>query len=890
MKVKLFKKTMGVILSASMLLSCFMFSTAVSAADAGDSISVDFENWTNDTIGVNADKNRLLIRNQMPDEWQSNQSSMNFGSIEDTGDVNHGKAYKLNEGSGSFNLKVGKTSGQWEIGLDLLTPSDLSNMKLIFYMGHVWGTPGDNVPFNGVMNIANKNSNGNGGDGTDGNVYINTLALEGNKYVPHTYAGTLSPQKWYKIKVFVDLETKLYHVAVFDNNTKIIGRTMMMQKDTDLNIFGVTDWGQSNTLIDNVEFKPYNGHVTEIINESFDNYTQIASTMSADSPALANSYWWSGYWNRGTAISAETTAEISNQFASDPEHTKVLKVGGDDGKSLAYNLSRPITSGKIRISGQVNIPNNAKPMIFAKNAFDGSNHCELLGGENISSIRLLNKVLLSGGTDVWYDLSFVLDMDTKTGSAQVWRDGKKIMNVRNVPIDSLQGQFCGLSFVSWTGTPYYLDNFSIEKVIDRETENDYVIIEDNFENDEEADYTKDSWTGDCTVVQDDAAHGKVIKVGNNVTFAKTLAPTASGKMRFSFDAKAEGNTMLDFQQTDTSNDWSASLGFMADGIITHTFNNSNTSNRLCGYTLGDWVRFENEVDFDKHTITYTVKNMDGAVIGTYKSSSLRDIVDRGDVVGVRNFRVRNWGGADKYVYLDNIKIEYGYDKPTLTARSVSAVDVKDTAIENIADGITPALKEMTLDFKDPSISPATLTDAVSLTAADGTAAEFSGAFNDGKYIMTLGKCLKANTKYTLSVKGTVENSLGFTLGNDFALEFTTGDGVVYAETDGVYNGDTKLTNISGLAANQNLTVKVNTINSMENAVNAVCIVAYYNQNLLLTVQLIPMEIAAGMNSQSTGTITLPDMTDVTSMKVFLWNSPAEAVPYCPVMPLPKAAE
>lgn len=241
---------------------------------------------------------------------------------------------------------------------------------------------------------------------------------------------------------------------------------------------------------------------------------------------------------------------------------------------------------------------------------------------------------------------------------------------------------------------------------------------------------------------------------------------------------------------------------------------------------------------------------------------------------VKSFNLRNWA-ASAYVYLDDVKIEKCVIKPALDSSSVTMTNYKGETVATVANP-EPGITKITLEF-GTAIKEASLEGAVTLKT-DNEDVEFSGSVSGSKYVMLLNG-LKANTSYKLSVSDAVENTKENKMEDGFEFDFKTGEGSTKATLLSVEkSGENATLN----AVNKGDTLKLNAAfdNTKQSEMSIEYIVGYYSGKMLKNVEVITEKAVLSGAGALENEFTIGDMDEITSVKVFMWNSAYGAYPYC----------
>lgn len=240
-------------------------------------------------------------------------------------------------------------------------------------------------------------------------------------------------------------------------------------------------------------------------------------------------------------------------------------------------------------------------------------------------------------------------------------------------------------------------------------------------------------------------------------------------------------------------------------------------------------------------------------------------------------RFRLWNNNNQ-AYIDNFKMTYDVERPKLDESGVTMIDSTDAVVTNYGE-VDSALKTITLDYGTELASAGTVT----LADSEDDTVDFTGKIEGETYVMTLDEILKDKTEYTLMASGAVGTN-----GNaqDMAMEltFTTGQvGSDIVRLGKLTNDSGDITSLSQLSGT--FTVNTTAVNRTDSSKDLTWIVAYYNGDRLVDAQIQTAELSANSALRTQPQFTAPSMTDVTKVKVFLWNTLENMAPYCEALEL-----
>jgi len=812
-------------------------------------------------------------------------------ALETVGDGSYGKSLKLSSGTTQFAIPLGKTSGTYEVKFSI-NPINTENIMIFGFgaaaTGGFVGATDNNGTANTIVTVGRSSS-----------FY---LAKNEESGAPRHSGGTYEVGKWYDITAIIDLDSRLYKTTIKQGDTVLSEKTRIMDTGTNLNYFRFLNWGgKIPCYFDNFSVKATDEEVSKVIVfDDFNDYTTVAYGITANQKNLFNNGWTAGLKTWEDSANGGVLPVLD----SITHDSQVLEFENGT-KGLTYEFPTPIKEGKVKISYKMTGQAGERLGFALKDTiswtdaqqeviYSGSPSApnSLLGSAGVDREKFFDMAV-----DEWYDIENVFDMDKKTVSVRVLKDGETIGLKKDIAITKAS-QLSVITFYGWkTGlndnAGFSIDDFKVELIDDAETTYDYLIEENDFEdvshylNLENISYSFDPRAGASYAIAEDGTN-KVFKLSGNASrIAKTLAGASTGKLRFTYDIKTDGIAVITYTGINSNTAWKnhVLLGYIhSGGLATHTYT-AEESYKFFNYTADSWITMENVIDLDNKTISYKAYDDAGNLLGSATQEGLGWINlsedDGDDVAGLNGFWVRNWGLAGTSVSIDNVKFEYYYGIPSIDESAISMTNISDEEVDLLAETITPGIKTITLDF-GAELTEDSVDGAILLKEKNGTDT-YEGALSGEKYIFTLADGLKEDTTYEITVDGTVATALGYELGESFTYEFKTSSAKCVITADGIYNeaGTTKLTTVSGLLAGGKIYAKANAVNDKAVSETVTFIIAYYNaSNVLVSTDIEAVTVESGYAGEIGNLFTLPDMTDVSKISVFVWNNAVDAVPYC----------
>lgn len=739
-------------------------------------------------------------------------------------------------------------------------------------------------------------------------------------------AGEFKYNKWYDLSVKADFETRLVHMALYEEGATapVAEHRYVMSSSAALGTIMFTN-NNNPFVVETITVTPMSENVTQLANETFDDATIIADwdiNVKGGHKSLMSSFWTVEKGGRDSHIIDKTAADgtkafhfDTTTFAADEAHKTALGFK-QNAQNLQYDLVNPLSSGRVELSyDYYDVNGSAKPLVaITEGDTAGDDYAMLLSSQSNEIYPFWRPgkgyPILGEVSGKWYTVNVVVDLEKDTQDLTVSLGDKQIFKIIDQPLikaDSLvaPSQIDAIRILNWGGTnPFYIDNFKINVLTGEKETVDYITVyEDNFNDAATMDdifargWREPKNTGAAGLVAE--GDNKYVKIEGNADvvggFEKDFAyDKTTGKYRFTFDAKVGAGAKGIYGFIDI-NSWSeiGVLVNLGQTEVGHSNHNVDNGSEVLGKTTpGAWIRVETVVDLSKKEIVYTLKDIEtNAILNTYTNTAFKS-TDNLVMDGARSFKMMSYGGKtaeDNTVYLDNLKIEYGYGKPELSAEYVTMTDYKGAAIEGITN-ITPGVKTIALDFRD-AVTEESVAENISLSGVDKDGktdnVAISGQLSGSKYVIST-PVLMGDATYTLTVGENVANSIGLTLGKEFTYTFTTGKGFCKATADGVYAGAMKCNSVGEIKAAEvtQISVKANAENITRDDEIISVIVAYYSGNMLVKTELKEVTVKSGATDSISESFTLPDMTNVTTVKAFLWNNATDLMPYCGVTVLP----
>lgn len=690
--------------------------------------------------------------------------------------------------------------------------------------------------------------------------------------------------EWYDVSCIVNTKLNNYSVTISKDGTALLRRSALRISQTTERpgMIRFRCWdkaGSPGYLIDDFSATDVTeNHSQVLLSEDFERYTTV--TGGAVYTDLAKS-GWSG----ATEIIEEGT-------------NKYLKLNGD--LNFHFN-SDAAKSGKVRVKASMKFDEGA---IVLGGELLGEGQPESLLGFQACYERIVTNVSGTGDEDKklvgtlnagqWYDFCYIVDYETQTYNVGVSTNGTAIAQIRDIPAHIMGSQTAFLTglktlrFRTWaakTGTGY-LDNVSIE-VIQAEEDSDRTIVYDDFSNLTDDNYVGYEWRGNDGTNRpsyevSDESHGKSLVLstikGSTVSGLYKKLRLTKGQYKVSMAVKPMGANMIASINTIAGKE--GGFFFISGNKLYHSALGAIETYYLCDIDASAWTKIEGIINIGKKKITYTIRDENDVIIKKATFDYFRQLSDPSLKIDatIKEIGLRNWSATTE-VYVDDFKVAYYPDTPTLTETDIQFTDYADNILSEMVTGVTPLVKSISLNF-GCVLDESSLEDAVSLT--DGVSfVEYTASISDSIYIMEISKALKANTAYTLRVDPKVASAEGAHLGSVFTLNFTTGSNATVIQLKNLTVSGTAVSKLSEIKAGDVLQVNTDFANCSGSAITLAYSIAYYNEDRLVGVETKTAEnIADGTISLAPAAFTVGDLTDVTEINVFLWDNTKDLKAFC----------
>lgn len=497
----------------------------------------------------------------------------------------------------------------------------------------------------------------------------------------------------------------------------------------------------------------------------------------------------------------------------------------------------------------------------------------------------------------WVDVTAVFDTANSIMSTKIEQNG---VELANFPVRGVHGLYTdqGLRWVRLRAINGAAQIDDIKLVCGGSVANGATVMVDEDFGDFSTDSTqnrKNGWIDDMKASNTPANYSVYDEDGNRmllldadketITYS-TVSCIDRGDVTIDFDLKLDGdnpNFLVDLANSSTENseNFTGTTAIRTNGFAGNVAlqYHGGGGPQLANFNKGEWYHYTITVHPKKSVYDVKMYENDGTKLVAEQSDIPMNYTDAQNIpqTTFKAVRFRLWNNNNQ-AYIDNFKMTYDVERPKLDESGVTMIDSTDAVVTNY-DEVDSALKTITLDYGTELASAGTVT----LADSTGDTVDFTGKIEGETYVMTLDEILKDNTDYTLKASDAVGTN-----GNaqDMAMElmFTTGQvGSDIVRLGKLTNDSGDITSLSQLSGM--FTVNTTAVNRTESSKDLTWIVAYYNGDRLVDAQIQTAALSANSALRTQPQFTAPDMTDVTKVKVFLWNTLENMAPYCEALEL-----
>ncbi len=214
-------------------------------------------------------------------------------------------------------------------------------------------------------------------------------------------------------------------------------------------------------------------------------------------------------------------------------------------------------------------------------------------------------------------------------------------------------------------------------------------------------------------------------------------------------------------------------------------------------------------------------------------------------------------------------VDYGNDTPIFNETCVKLIGVNGETLSG--NSVTAAVKTIAIDFRSV-LDDATVNKNTIYIEKGGVKLDAEPVHNDGIVVFNVNGLLPGSS-YTVAVTGGVKNKEGVFVRNAGAYSFTTKAGECAAEIISTKIGASEISAISGISQNDEIDVAVKYINTNESVRDLYVVYTAYKNNKLSDVKIAEYKnIAYTISAEFNPTFTAGDMTDITAIRIYAFDS------------------
>ena len=515
-----------------------------------------------------------------------------------------------------------------------------------------------------------------------------------------------------------------------------------------------------------------------------------------------------------------------------------------------------------------------------------------------------NSGYLTSAKNVWYTVKLAFSANSGEEYARyivLDAEGNEVYKKTYHEIKKSDSGAFGSEIVFWNqdgGACYYIDDVTLTQLKEPAiTAEPRVLVDESFDS---GIYESTIWNVASKVTIDNG----MLKFPSGAYIYFNLPDKAKDKTyRITYDVMSDeitdeeklGSLLMygeNNSATDNSNSNGMSMFNVKNGLY-HAFE-ADLQNRIPKYTVGKGkVRagkwYTAEIEFSEsggnNESGFIRMNLIDKETGRAMGDGFEvDLGYAGDQPNKTQYCIWSAGdhiGGDEFknpdFYIDNFKVE---ELDMVYKRAV----MKDLAGKDVTGctDVTPLLSSIELLFSAP-VDTQSAENVISLKKASGEAVEFTGRNDGNKYILDLTSVLEENTSYVLTVAKEVKAAESdLTLTEASTVSFSTGE----AQTTANIVNITPEKLAPGTAK---ITADIVAYNSGGEALGMVVIAAFYNDDRLVDTQIQDLTVGAQEKKEQKIEFNVPD-SQITSSKLFIWNSLDKLLPYDEARFIPYSAE
>lgn len=234
------------------------------------------------------------------------------------------------------------------------------------------------------------------------------------------------------------------------------------------------------------------------------------------------------------------------------------------------------------------------------------------------------------------------------------------------------------------------------------------------------------------------------------------------------------------------------------------------------------------------------------------------------------------------IYIDNILVQEKFAKPSMSDERVKFLDKNGAQINCSNTELSLLTNKISLDF-GTRLKEDTINNNITLVkSGDNSAVSFDYEIS-GTAVILKNLNLEPTTAYTLTVGSGITGMDGQKLDKTYTLNMTTGANVTTMRLANIKIGDSVVGNFAGLTDGA-ATVVINSTNTTADPIEAVLIMAYYdNNNRLLLADAQAVNGTAQSAADVNAPVTIAKPEGCAKVKVMLWNSLGNTKPLSAIL-------
>ena len=234
------------------------------------------------------------------------------------------------------------------------------------------------------------------------------------------------------------------------------------------------------------------------------------------------------------------------------------------------------------------------------------------------------------------------------------------------------------------------------------------------------------------------------------------------------------------------------------------------------------------------------------------------------------------------IYVDNILVQESLTKPSMSDERVKFLDKNGAQINCTNQDVSLLTDKISLDF-GTRLKEDTINNNITLVkSGDNSAVSFDYEVS-GTAVILKNLNLEPTTAYTLTVGSGITGKDGQKLDKAYTLNMTTGANVTTMRLANIKIGESVVENFAGLTDGA-ATVVINSTNTTADPIEAVLIMAYYdNNNRLLLADAQAVNGTAQSAADVNAPVTIAKPEGCAKVKVMLWNSLGKTEPLSAIL-------